>query len=144
VKGIFNNDILWKALLVVLITQFLKVIHNLIKLKKWNWRWIVEMGGMPSSHTASTVALSTMIGIREGFSSSIFALSAFFTFIVMYDAAGLRRAVGKQAYILNSIMEELASTGKIKEEKLKELLGHTPFEVFAGLILGIILGVILA
>ncbi len=142
-KDILLNDILWKTLLVGLIAQTIKSIIYMIKFKKWNWKWLTETGGMPSSHTASTFALTTMVGMREGFKSPLFAVTAFFTFIVMYDAAGLRRAAGKQAQILNKIMEEFSHTGKIKETRLKELLGHTPFEVFVGAILGIILALIL-
>jgi len=142
-KDILLNDIFWKTLLVGLIAQVIKSFIYTMKFRKWNWKWLTETGGMPSSHTASTFALTTMVGIREGFKSPLFAVTAFFTFIVMYDAAGLRRAAGKQAQILNKIMEEFYSTGKIKEERLKELLGHTPFEVLVGAILGIILALIL-
>ncbi len=142
-KDILLNDILWKTLFVGLVAQVIKSIIYMIRFKKWNWKWLTETGGMPSSHTASTFALTTMVGIREGFKTPLFAVTAFFTFIVMYDAAGLRRAAGKQAQILNKIMVEFSHTGKINEERLKELLGHTPFEVFVGAILGITLALIL-
>ncbi len=142
-REILLNDILWKTLLVGLIAQIIKSIINFINFKKWNWKWLTETGGMPSSHTASCFALSVMVGMREGFKSPLFAVTAFFSFIVMYDAAGLRRAAGKQAQVLNKIMEELSSSGKIKEERLKELLGHTPFEVLVGAVLGIVMGLIL-
>ncbi|MEO0283544.1 MAG: divergent PAP2 family protein [candidate division WOR-3 bacterium] len=142
IREVISNDILLKTLLVGLIAQIIKSILYSFKFKRWNWKWLTETGGMPSSHTASTFALTTMVGIREGFRSPLFAVTAFFTFIVMYDAAGLRRAAGRQAQILNKIMDEFSHTGKIKEERLRELLGHTPFEVIVGAILGIFLGLI--
>ncbi|MEN3043611.1 MAG: divergent PAP2 family protein [Candidatus Hydrothermales bacterium] len=141
-KDLFTNDLLWKTLLVGFFTQIIKSMIYSFKYKKWNWRWLTETGGMPSSHTASTIFLSTIVGVREGFNSSLFAVTAFFTFIVMYDAAGLRRAAGKQARVLNKIIEEFSSSGKIKEERLMELLGHTPFEVVVGALIGIIFALI--
>ena len=99
-------------------------------------------GGMPSSHSALVVSMATSIGYANGFNSSIFALSATVALIVMYDAAGVRRAAGKQAAVLNEIVEELQAHRGIREEKLKELLGHTPIEVIAGAALGILIAFI--
>ena len=86
---------------------------------------------MPSSHTALVVALATGVCRQLGWNSTEFAIAVVFALIVMYDAAGVRRAVGKQAEILNIIMDDLVHTGKFREERLKELLGHTPKEAFA-------------
>jgi len=94
---------------------------------------------MPSSHAALVVSLATSIGLQEGFNSPIFALSLVVALVVMYDAAGVRRAAGKQAAVLNEIVAELQSLHTIREEKLIELLGHTPVEVIAGAALGIII-----
>lgn len=122
--------------------QILKIIINYIYHKKVDFRIIFSTGGMPSSHAASVMALSTAVGIEEGFNSNIFAICLFFSFIVMYDAAGIRRAAGKQAEILNKILDDLYA-GRRADERLRELLGHTPIEVFIGAIWGIIIALIM-
>lgn len=96
-------------------------------------------GGMPSSHSAIVVCLTIMIGKQEGFQSPIFALSSIFALVTMYDAAGVRRAVGKQAMILNNIIKNQKLTNA---EKLQEMTGHTPIQVLTGAILGLIIGAI--
>jgi len=98
-------------------------------------------GGMPSSHTACISSLATSIGVVEGFGSPVFALAAVFCFIVMYDAAGVRRAAGKQAAVLNKIIETDGEKINV-QEKLVELLGHSPFEVFVGVLVGIGIGLL--
>ncbi len=95
---------------------------------------------MPSSHSALVTALTTGLGIQEGFDSAIFALAVVFSLVVMYDAAGVRRAAGKQARVLNAIIEDL-NRRQLHPERLRELLGHTPFEVLVGALLGIIVAV---
>ncbi len=112
----------------------------MLKIERLILREYFGAGGMPSSHTACMASLATSIGMSEGFGSPIFALSAVFCFIVMYDAAGVRRAAGKQAKILNQMMEEEGNV----QEKLVELLGHSPFEVFVGVIVGVALGLLLS
>lgn len=139
---IFRNDILWKVIFISFLTQIFKIFIYFFKKREWNWRWVFETGGMPSSHSATVCGLSTLVGIREGFSSTIFAVTVIFSFIVMYDSAGVRRAVGMQANILNKIMEEMEIYGRISPRRLKELLGHSPLEVFIGALIGIILGIL--
>ena len=125
------------------LAQLIKVILVLIKNKKIDFSRFVGSGGMPSSHSAIVTALSTAICITDGYRSSSFALSVVLALIVMYDAAGVRRAAGQQAKILNRIVDEWSkSSFSENEKKLKELLGHSPKEVFAGAILGIIIGII--
>ncbi|MCS7245144.1 MAG: divergent PAP2 family protein [candidate division WOR-3 bacterium] len=136
------NKVLLTAIVGSLSAQVLKIIINYIYYKKIDFRIIFSTGGMPSSHAASVMALSTAVGIEEGFNSNIFAICLFFSFIVMYDAAGIRRAAGKQAEILNKILDDLYA-GRKADEKLKELLGHTPVEVFIGAIWGIIIALIM-
>ncbi|MFM7909339.1 MAG: divergent PAP2 family protein, partial [Microcystis sp.] len=98
----------------------------------------VSSGGMPSAHSALVGALATGVGLQMGWSSAEFAIAALFAVIVMYDAAGVRQAAGKQARILNQIIDEMFQEGKeFNEERLKELIGHTPFQVLVGLSLGI-------
>ncbi len=104
---------------------------------KLNFRMLVSAGGMPSSHSALVSALATSVGMWEGFSSTAFAISLIFALIVMYDAAGVRRAASIQARILNQILDELFRGNPISEKRLWELLGHTPFEVFVGAGIGI-------
>ncbi len=122
--------------------QFFKVIWDLVATKKFNFKRIMGAGGMPSSHTAIVVSLAVMIGKSEGFNTPIFALALIFSFVVMYDAAGIRRAAGKQAKLLNKLIETPGLTGVQVSEKLVEVLGHTPTQVIVGAIIGIIVGFI--
>ncbi len=122
--------------------QVFKVIWDLITTKKFNFKRILGAGGMPSSHTAIVVSLSVMIGKEFGFDSPFFALSTIFAFIVMYDAAGVRRAAGKQARLLNKIVETPGLSDIEVQERLVEVLGHTPFQVIVGAMIGIIVGAI--
>ena len=117
--------------------QVFKFVTDAIIKKKINFRRLVETGGMPSSHSATVTSLMTAVGISEGFTSAIFAVAFVFGIIVMYDAAGVRLAAGKQATILN----QLINSKQVKvdtNEKLKELLGHTPIQVFVGALYGIL------
>lgn len=118
--------------------QFFKFLADAISHKRLNFRRIVETGGMPSSHSAVVTSLMTAIGITQGASSPMFAMAFVFGIIVMYDAAGVRRAAGKQAAILNELINSKQVTIN-RQEKLKELLGHTPIEVFFGAVYGVIL-----
>ena len=122
--------------------QTFKVIWDLITTHKFNFRRILGAGGMPSSHTAVVVALSTMIAREYGLESPIFAISAVFSSVVMYDAAGVRRAAGKQAKMLNKIIETPGLTQVQMQERLVEVLGHTPIQVIVGAIIGIVVGLL--
>jgi uncharacterized protein len=138
VSQIFHNQVLVVALLACFTAQGLKLIIELIRDRKVNFRYLVTTGGMPSAHSALVGALAAGIGQTMGWSSPDFAIACLFAVIVMYDAAGVRQAAGKQARLLNQITEELFQDGhNFNEEKLKELLGHTPFQVLVGLMLGI-------
>lgn len=121
--------------------QLFKVICDLAKTKKFNFKKLMQAGGMPSSHSGVVVSLTTMIGKNVGINSPLFAVSLIFAFILMYDAAGVRRAAGKQATLLNKIVATPGLTGLQVSEKLVEVLGHTPFQVVVGAIIGIIVGV---
>ena len=131
-------EIISCSILSAMFAQLLKFIGFTIKNRKINFKIFSTTGGMPSSHSSGVMALSTMTGILNGFDSHLFAICIGFSLIIMYDAAGLRRAAGKTAACLNRMMEDfynhdLQSVGG----KLKELLGHTPFEVFVGAFLGV-------
>lgn len=123
--------------------QLFKVIYDLVTTKKFNFKRIMGAGGMPSSHSAVVTSLATLVGRYEGVQSPIFAIAVIFSFVVMYDAAGIRRAAGKQASLLNKIIETPGLTGLQVQERLVEVLGHTPVQVFVGAIIGIIGGLIL-
>jgi hypothetical protein len=139
---ILNNNILWAVAVSGLSTQILKAFASIIWEGRLNWRRTLEPGGMPSSHAASSATLATMVGLQEGFASLLFAVTAYVAFVVMYDAAGVRRAVGRQAMVLNRILASRTIKKRAGGIQIIELLGHTPVEVFAGCIIGIIWGLI--
>lgn len=122
--------------------QLFKVIWDLVATHKFNFKRILGAGGMPSSHSAVVTSLATMLGKSQGLTSPIFALSVIFAFVVMYDAAGVRRAAGKQAKLLNKLIETPGLTNLQVQEKLVEVLGHTPTQVIVGAMVGIIVGVV--
>ncbi len=139
------NRVFLTAFITVIIAQILKIIYNFVREGKVDFRIITSTGGMPSSHSASVMALTTAVGIESGWNSPLFGVTLFFSLIVMYDAAGIRRAAGRQAEILNRIMDDLYQGRTLYEEgeKLKELLGHTPVEVIVGAILGVVVALML-
>lgn len=139
---LLSNKFLYIPILVWACVQTFKVITDLIINKKFNFKRLMGAGGMPSSHSAVVTTLATLIGKEYGFDSGIFAISAIFAVIVMYDAAGVRRAAGKQASLLNKIIETPGLGVAVVSEKLVEVLGHTPLQVFVGAIIGIIIGLI--
>ena len=121
------------------IAQLIKVALGRIREKRYNLRWMIKTGGMPSAHSATVASLATVTGLYYGFHSLPFLIVLIFTIITMFDAAGVRRNVGKQAMILNKILDEFQEKGQVAEQRVKELLGHTPVEVFAGAFLGILI-----
>ena len=142
IQKIVTNKYLYIPFLVWLCIQIFKVIYELITTKKFNFRRIIGAGGMPSSHSAVVTSIATLIGKSEGVDSPIFALSIVFAMVVMYDAAGVRRAAGKQASVLNKIVQTPGLSNIEVHEKLLEALGHTPLQVFVGALIGIVAGLI--
>lgn len=136
----FSNGIFWSSVFACFLAQFLKIFSG--KRKKVDIGRIFMSGGMPSSHSSFVACMATMVGMRYGFDSDLFAIAAVVSSIIMYDASGVRQAVGKQATIINQLLEDWHQNKVIKHEKLKELVGHTHKQVFFGAILGIIIGVI--
>ncbi len=120
--------------------QVFKVIWDLVATHKFNFKRILGAGGMPSSHSAVVTSIATMIGKTQGLNSPIFALAVMFAFVVMYDAAGVRRAAGKQAKLLNKLVETPGLSNIQVQEKLVEVLGHTPTQVVVGAAIGVIVG----
>ena len=135
-KYIYIPFLLWFGI------QLFKLIYDLVTTKKFNFKRIMGAGGMPSSHSAVVTGVATLIGKYEGVGTPLFALSFLFAFIVMYDACGVRRAAGKQATLLNKLVETPGLSGVQVTEKLVEVLGHTPVEVFVGAMIGIIAGLV--
>jgi uncharacterized protein len=151
---VFLNFPLWASLFAIFFAQFVKVPIQFIATRELNWSLITSTGGMPSSHSAAVTALSTGVALETGLSSPIFAVSAIFAIITMFDATGVRRQAGEQAIVLNRLTvdfqrfmtEAKGWQNKPEQEKrkeLKELLGHKPIEVFFGGLSGIVLTLIL-
>ncbi|NLY56274.1 MAG: divergent PAP2 family protein [Firmicutes bacterium] len=139
----FENGVLKAAIAAWFIAQVLKVIFFFIKNKRFTFERFVGPGGMPSSHSAAVSSIIVGVGLVEGWREPITAMALIFGLIVMYDAAGVRYAAGKQAEILNKIVDDIYHGGKVREDRLRELLGHTPFEVFAGAALGAVVSFLL-
>lgn len=139
---IFSNGILGATVVSCVLAQFLKIIFHWIQYKEFDWTRIIGSGGMPSSHSSSVCTLSTCIGLQCGFQSPMFAIAFVFSIIVMYDASGVRKAAGEQAKILNRMMKKFEKHELNFDQELKELIGHTKPEVFAGAALGILLGIL--
>lgn len=136
--NILDNSVLLVAVIACLIAQASKLVFELIKNGKVDVRSLVTTGGMPSAHSALVTSLATGVGQTSGWESPEFAIATIFAIIVMYDAAGVRQAAGKQARILNQMIDELFSEHhEFNEDRLKELLGHTPFQVIVGSVLGV-------
>ncbi len=137
-----QNKYIYVPFLLWFFIQLFKLLYDLVKTKKFNFKRILGAGGMPSSHSAVVTSLATLIGKYEGVDSAIFALSFIVAFVVMYDACGVRRAAGKQAALLNKLVETPGLTGVQVSEKLVEVLGHTPFQVLVGALIGLVAGLI--
>ncbi|MBE3595295.1 MAG: divergent PAP2 family protein [Candidatus Carbobacillus altaicus] len=146
---LLQNAPLLSGLSAILIAQLLKVLFSFMIDRRFNWALIFSPGRMPSSHTAGMSALTTTVGLKDGLSSSLFALSLLMTAIVMFDAAGVRRQAGEHAALLNKLIFEEALTkdevfrtrAHEQVKRLKEIIGHKPSEVMGGLILGVLVGI---
>lgn len=136
---LINNDILIAPLLCWAVAQLCKVILFLVKEKRVNFRYLLSGGGMPSSHSALVAGLATALALVEGVGSAAFGVSIVLAFIVMYDAATVRHSVGQQAAVLNRVIKEIQERKPVKVlgRELKELIGHSPLQVFVGGSLGV-------
>lgn len=142
---VFHNRAILAAVAAWAIAQGMKVILTLIITRRFDGTRVFGSGGMPSSHSALVCALVTVIGFQAGFASSVFALAFCFACVVMYDAAGVRRSAGKNAAMINHLLDGLSGNGfAFNEARLKELIGHTPIQVLAGALLGVLVGTLLA
>lgn len=136
--SIFHNYVLIAALIAWGIASVIKVPIEYLQTHKWNWALFVQAGGMPSSHTALVVGITHGIGLSVGFDSALFALAFAMTMVVIYDATGIRRQAGKHAELINAMINDMAAGNSLKEEQLREVLGHTPLEVLGGFLLGLV------
>ena len=142
IEFLLFNPILLSAVIAWTIAQALKVLIEFILLRRWNWALLFQAGGMPSSHSAMVSATALSIGLFMGFDQPVFAVASILAMIVIYDATGIRREAGRQATLINTIIEEIAK-GKLAQQKsLKEVLGHTPGEAIMGMLLGLVLAVL--
>jgi acid phosphatase family membrane protein YuiD len=135
-KYIYIPILLWFGI------QLFKLLYDLVTTKKFNFKRILGAGGMPSSHSAVVTSLATLIGKNIGVGTPMFAMALIFAFVVMYDAAGVRRAAGKQARLLNKIVETPGLSGLEVSERLVEVLGHTPLQVVVGAVIGVVAGLL--
>ena len=143
ISGILHNHVLFAALIGWFLAQGLKIpIHYLVE-KEWDWHRFHGSGGMPSSHTSMVVSASIMLGALYGFDTPLFAAAVVFSSVVMYDATGVRRETGRQAVIINQILQDVLINGRpISTVELKELVGHKPIEVAGGALLGILIATV--
>ena len=137
-----TNKYIYVPLMLWFVIQLYKLIYDLCTTKKFNFKRIMGAGGMPSSHSAVVTSLATLVGKYNGVDSAIFAIALIMACVVMYDACGVRRAAGKQAKVLNEIVNTPGLSNIEVQGKLQEALGHTPTQVFVGAIIGIIAGLI--
>lgn len=135
--SVFSNVPLWAAFFSWCSAQAIKLASDFVRTRRFDFRYFVSTGGMPSAHSATVSGLATSIGLVEGWDSSVLALSSVFAIITMFDAATVRRAAGLQAKVLNEIVDEMRKDRRLRAAKLKELLGHTRKEVLAGFAWGI-------
>jgi len=141
-EAFFNNKVLIITFVVWAIAQGIKVLVGIVRERRFNFKWFIGTGGMPSSHAAGATALATTCGLHAGFDSVFFALAAVFALVTMFDAQGVRRSAGQQAVMLNQMLDDMYWKGKIEAERLFELIGHSPLQVIIGGLLGCVLSCI--
>jgi uncharacterized protein len=139
---IFQNKVLITVLAAWLLAQVLKIPTEYLRSRRWMWAMLFAAGGMPSSHTALMVGGTLAVGLYHGFDNPLFAIAVGATMIIAHDAAGVRRQAGKHAERINVLVGELLHGHTLKEEELKEVIGHTPLEVVGGIILGLLVAIV--
>ena len=137
-RALFSNATLWLPLAMAFAVQLYKVIVSWVRTGRLDWRVLTSAGGMPSSHSAMMTSLMTATGYQYGLDSALFAVSFVLAVVVMYDARGVRQESGKQARVLNHLLENFFSGHPISEEELQELVGHTTIQVVVGALVGIL------
>lgn len=140
--AVYQNKALWVTLLSWFVAQGSKILLGTVNEKRFNFYWLLGTGGMPSSHSAATTALAVCIGKELGFNSPLFTLATIFALVTMFDAQTWRRSIGVQARILNRMMGDIQENKKIEDDRLRELVGHTPIEVLVGALIGLLIPLI--
>ena len=142
-QEIVQNKVIWVTLISWFIAQGSKIVMGVIEKRRFNFSWLLGTGGMPSSHSAAVSSLAVCVGKEEGFASPFFAICFIFALVTMFDAQTWRRSIGVQASILNRMMDDLHEGRQIGQQRLKELVGHTPIEVFVGALIGIVVPLVI-
>ena len=142
IAAMVSNNVLMTAMVAWIIGQFLKLPGYYILHRKWKWGVIFSPGGLPSSHSSLMTATTLSIGLYHGFNNPLFGLAVAISMIVIYDATGVRRQAGLHARVINEIMEEIFAGRPVPEKQLREVLGHTPIEAIAGILLGIMIALV--
>lgn len=137
--GLFSNPVLIAGVIAWSLAQLVKVPWNYITTRHLDWSLLLRAGGMPSSHSALVASLAHATGLFVGFETPLFAVALGLAIIVIYDATGIRRQAGLHAEIINAMIQDLARGHPLKGQQLMELLGHTPLEALAGMVLGILI-----
>lgn len=140
--ALLRNRVFLSVVVAWICTQGVKVALGIIRERRFNFKWLIGTGGMPSTHAAGVASLTTAVGLTSGFGSTLFIITLIFALIIMFDAQGVRRSAGKQAEVLNKIVEDIYWKRGIDQERLLELIGHTPVEVFVGGLIGIVVAVL--
>ena len=139
---LLSNRVLWATVISWVAAQTIKVSLSVRRDRRFDVRKILGTGGMPSVHSAGAAALAMGVGIRAGFETALFAVALIFALVTMFDAQGVRRATGRQAVVLNKMIDELYVQGQVSQQRVMEFLGHTPVEVFVGALLGCVVAVL--
>jgi acid phosphatase family membrane protein YuiD len=140
--GVLRNPVLIGALIAWSLAQVAKLPIEYVRLRRWNWSLLLSTGGMPSSHTTLVTAIAHGTGLVQGFDSPAFAVAVALAMVVMYDATGIRRQAGLHAEMINAMVQDLMEGHPLRQEKLAEVLGHSPAEAFVGLVLGLVVSTI--
>ena len=139
---LFNSPCFWSAVCAWFLAQLTKMLCALQRTGRIDFQYLVSLGGMPSAHSAMVSALAASVGLKMGFGSPVFVVGLGLAIVVMFDAATVRRASGRQARVLNQIIDEVFREHHLSERRLVELLGHTRLEVFLGMVMGILVAML--
>ncbi len=136
-QALFDNRVLIACLVAWALAQAIKLPVEYLRTRRWNWSLLLRAGGMPSSHSTLVTAAAHAIGLTAGFSSPVFAIAVVIAMVVIYDATGIRRQAGRHAEIINAMVQDLVEGHPLRQEELREVLGHSPFEALMGVVLGV-------
>jgi acid phosphatase family membrane protein YuiD len=138
----FKTPCFWAPFTAWLVASFTKMLCGFCETHRLDFSYLVRTGGLPSAHSATVAALATAVGVRVGFGTPVFVVALAFAILTMFDASTVRRSAGLQARLLNEMIDELFQEHHLSERKLVELLGHTRLEVFLGMVIGILVGLL--